>query len=69
MQKIETRVSRWDELKGAPWSGGLVAYRVWKQFDGMRWFQRHEWKRADGTTEMDAWIRGAEGFSEGSVPA
>ncbi len=61
MAQIETRETGWNECKGGPWHtslphGGYVAYRIWQQFDGMRWFQRHEWKRADGSLEMERWI-------------
>lgn len=67
MQATETKVTDWEECKDGPWypslpHGGFVAYRIWKQFDGMRWFQRHEWKRADGTIEMADWIHGASGW-------
>lgn len=62
---VETRVTDWVECKSGPWypslpHGGFVAYRIWQQFDGMRWFQRHEWKRADGTVDIEAWINGAK---------
>lgn len=64
---IETKVTDWTECKDGPWHhsmshGGYVAYRVWQQFDGMRWFQRHEWKAANGSTELDAWISGVKGW-------
>ena len=58
--------------KDGPWypslnHGGYVAYRIWQQFDGLRWFQRHEWKRADGSVEMDIWINGVAGWCDGSA--
>jgi len=70
----ETRVTPWTECKDGPWypglsNGGYSAYRIWQQFDGLRWFQRHEWKCADGSVETDEWIRGAEGWSPHAVAA
>jgi hypothetical protein len=64
---VETRVAGWFDCKGGPWypglsHGGYVAYRIWQQFDGLRWFQRHEWKRSDGTLEIEKWIAGVSGF-------
>ena len=64
---IEAKATNWIPCKGAPWypnlpTGGLTAYRIHQQFDGMRWFQRHEWKSADGTTELEAWIPGVTGW-------
>lgn len=69
----ETRATDWQECKGGPWypslsHGGFVAYRIWQQFDGLRWFQRHEWKRADGTTELESWIAGASGWCPSARP-
>lgn len=60
---LDTRVTDWVACKDGPWwptmsHGGYVAYRIWQQFDGRNWFQRHEWKHADGTTACDEWIRG-----------
>lgn len=73
MMQIETRRTDWNECKDGPWypsmsHGGYVAYRIWQQFDGMRWFQRHEWKAANGSTEIEKWISGVSGWiSEGEV--
>lgn len=69
---IETKVTEWSECVNGPWypsmsHGGYVAYRIWQQFDGMRWFQRHEWKRADGSLEMQDWINGVQGFLPNSI--
>jgi hypothetical protein len=36
------------------------AYRVWVKFDGLIWWQRHEWKNRDGSTTMGDWIRGVQ---------
>jgi len=68
---IETRVTPWRDLVGGPWypereHGGTAAYRIWQQYDGMRWFQRHEWRHADGSTEIDKWINGASGWAHGA---
>jgi len=73
MQNIETRCTDWTKCVDGPWypslsGGGLVAYRIWQQFDGLRWFQRHEWKNADGSTELENWIDGAAGWCVNSKP-
>lgn len=65
-RKVETRVTDWSECKDGPWypglsHGGYRSYRIWKQFDGLRWFQRHEWKCADGSIEMEDWIDSSVG--------
>ncbi|NOV17854.1 hypothetical protein E5S70_17525 [Ensifer adhaerens] len=73
--QIRTQVTDWNECKGGPWypsmsHGGFAAYRIWQQFDGMRWFQRHEWKRADGSLEMETWIpTGVTSWLPTSAPA
>lgn len=64
----ETRVTPWTDCIDGPWhpslpNGGVAAYRIWQQFNGREWFQRHEWRNADGTTSMDAWINGAKGWN------
>jgi len=74
MTKSETRVTDWQTCKDGPWypslpHGGFVAYRIWQQTDGMRWFQRHEWKRSDGSLEMEKWIDGARGWCLDAKPA
>lgn len=68
MTQEETRVTEWQVCVDGPWypslsHGGYVSYRIWQQFDGLRWFQRHEWKCADGSFEKEAWINGANGWS------
>lgn len=70
--RIETRVTDWRACVGGPWypalaHGGLVAYRIWTQHDGLRWFQRHEWKCADGTIHADDWINGYPGWCANST--
>ena len=55
-------VTDWRECKDGPWyphmdHGGLTHYRIHTQTDGPRTYQRHEWRRADGTTEMEGWIK------------
>lgn len=69
----ETRRTDWIACKDGPWypnlsHGGYVAYRIWQQFDGRNWFQRHEWKHADSTTSLEDWIDGARAFSTGAIP-
>lgn len=49
---IETRRTDWLTIDG------LAPYRIWTQFDGLRFFQRHEWRNADGSTEIEGWIPG-----------
>ena len=68
-----TRVTDWCKCADGPWypslpHGGFVAYRIWQQFDGLRWFQRHEWKYADGSTRMDDWINGVASWSADAAP-
>lgn len=58
---METRATDWIECKDGPWypelpHGGFLAYRIFQQTDGRRWFQRHDWKRADGIVETGYWI-------------
>lgn len=62
--EIETRRTDWI----AYGHFGMTAYRIWKQRDGHRWFQMHEWKRADGLHEMGNWIRSCEGFTDDMLP-
>lgn len=71
--KAETRVTDWQKCVNGPWypsltHGGFIAYRIWTQFDGVRWFQRHEWKCADGSIQTDEWINGIQGWSANSQP-
>ena len=73
---IDTRVTGWVECKNGPWypnlpNGGYTAYRIWQQFDGLRWFQRHEWQTASGVDEIEDWIAGVGGWASGShaIPA
>lgn len=47
---------------------GYSHYRIWQMFDGLRWFQRHEWKREDGTTEIEKWINGVSGWLTHAEP-
>lgn len=73
-RQLDTRVSNWTECVGGPWypdlaHGGFVSYRIWQQFDGLRWFQRHEWKRADGSVELQDWINGVTGWCPGAAKA
>lgn len=61
MNAVSENVSAWVICKDGPWhpslpSGGYAAYRIWKMFDGISWFQRHEWTMANGDREMEDWI-------------
>lgn len=47
---------------------GIRAYRIWQQFDGRRWFQRHEWIRNDGSSEFDNWIDGHKAWASDAQP-
>lgn len=67
---MEIKRTDWIICKDGPWypnlgNGGLVAYRIWKKTDGYQWFQRHEWKGADGAIQMDEWIRSIPSFNDG----
>jgi hypothetical protein len=48
------------ETRVTPWVGfgfhGLSHYRIWKLFDGFRWFDRHEWRNEDGTIKLTSWL-------------
>lgn len=71
--RIETRRTEWTKCVDGPWypnlsHGGYAAYRIWQQFDALRWFQRHEWKCADGSIEMEEWIDGVRGWSANAAP-
>jgi hypothetical protein len=74
MENTETKVSEWRECINGPWypslhHGGFVKYRIWQAYDGLRWFQRHEWTHADGTQELEGWIKGAEGWLDSAKVA
>lgn len=63
----DIRRTEWIACKDGPWypgldHGGFVAYRIWKEFDGRKWWQRHEWKCANGTVTMENWIHSLDGF-------
>lgn len=68
--RIETRCTDWWSVEGRPgWEGSdIAAYRIWEQFDGLRWFQRHEWKFKDGTTRLQDWINSIPGWLPHSRP-
>ena len=61
----EVRVSPWVSTIGRkPWVGsGIEAYRVWVWFDGICWWQRHEWKCDDpARSHCEDWIRSLTWF-------
>jgi len=71
-QQLETRRTGWIACENGPWypslsHGGIVAYRIWTQTDGRRWWRRHEWKRADGSIRLEEWM-GCSGGHCGSEP-
>lgn len=35
---------------------GILEVRIWQRVTPFGIFQRHEWRREDGTTQMDRWI-------------
>ena len=47
---------------------GYSHYRIWQEFNGRDWFQRHEWKRDDGSLSLDDWIPGAKGWCIDAQP-
>jgi len=64
---IERRVTPWKPL----WfeDAHFVAVRIWQEFDGVRWWQMHEWQRPDGTTDASqGWIVGVRGWSPQARP-
>lgn len=51
----------WVTCKDGPWypnlsHGGYTHYRIWIGDNGIAYYQRHEWKRVDGSIEMQDWI-------------
>lgn len=57
-QAAETRVTPWSTYGHY----GFAAYRIWQRFEGRTLFQRHEWKRDDGSIRMDDWIVGTSNW-------
>lgn len=57
---FEVRRTPWRDVgKCEAWkTSNVQAYRIWVAFDGLRWFQRHEWKYKDEIREnlMENWI-------------
>lgn len=65
---VERRVTPWRAL----WFDNPqhTHVRIWQEFDGVRWWQMHEWLRPDGTSDADqGWIIGARGWSKNAEPA
>lgn len=52
--QAETRVTPWSDFGHY----GFSAYRIWQRYEGRTFYQRHEWKRDDGSIRMDDWIIG-----------
>lgn len=36
---------------------GFAAYRIWVRLQDGLWQQCHEWRRADGSTHRERWIK------------
>lgn len=64
---VERRVTPWKPL----WfeSAHYTHVRIWQEFDGVRWWQMHEWRNLDGSTSADGWIIGSRGWSPTATPA
>jgi hypothetical protein len=59
----EKRVSDWVRVDGrADWKGsGVVAYRIWQEFDGRSMWQAHQWEQVGGKLHMDPWFQSSPG--------
>ena len=57
-----TCATGWNFVGNKPaWANSSVeAYRIWMLWDGFIWWQRHEWKAADGSTVAEKWIRSCQ---------
>lgn len=70
--QIERRVTPWVNVESRPeWAGSdIAAYRIWLEFDGLRWFQCHEWERRSGNRRRfaEAWILAPRGWSPHMIP-
>lgn len=67
----DTRVIPWVDVSKRPeWTdSNIAAYRIWQRVSAFGWEQRHEWKRCDGSTYTEGWIRGATSWLSGATPA
>lgn len=65
MTDLETRRTEWI----AYGHFGFSHYRIWMRKTAHGMFQRHEWRRDDGTEDMDDWIPSPCTFGEKMVPA
>lgn len=65
---IERRVTPWKPL----WfeSPHCSHVRIWQEFDGVRWWQMHEWRNLDGSSDASqGWIIGTRGWSPNAIAA
>ena len=60
----ETRVTDWIAFG----HNGVSHYCIWQRQTPHGMFQRHEWRRDDGSTRMDDWIKGGSGWTAGAKP-
>ena len=55
----EIQVTGWKAFQVTGWNAfghyGLTHYRIWQKKTAHGMWQRHEWKREDGTTDMEEW--------------
>lgn len=47
---------------------GFTHYRIWMQKAPHGFFQRHEWKREDGSIDIQDWIPTTAGFNATMAP-
>ncbi|WP_099863859.1 hypothetical protein [Pararhizobium haloflavum] len=66
-RSVERRVTPWKSL----WfkSDHYTHVRIWQEFDGVRWWQMHEWRREDGSSFAENWIIGTRGWSKNAAAA
>ena len=43
---------------------GISAYRIWMRKDAWNMMQRHEWRRDDGSTYCEGWIKSSGPFAK-----
>jgi len=59
------------EERVTPWRPfghhGFSHVRIWQRLTAFGMFQRHEWKRDDGSRSVDRWITGGRHWCEGAA--
>lgn len=63
----EVRVTPW-QLSDSFKEYGLDGYRIWNKKTPHGMFQRHEWQRTAGGTDMDDWIPSCPDWAFGAEP-